>query len=251
MKKEINFRYASMIALVALLIFSITAWNQSAPSQPTQKDTVPKTREKKIRDLDEALLELDKAQFELNKTDWEKIDREIKESLKDINAIKIKADVEKAMKEIDFDKIKVDIEMAMKEVDASKIKMEIDASLAKVDMEKIKLELEKVKDIDFSKMEAELKKIKPELEKSLAEAKVSIEKAKEELREYKTFVDGLANDGLINKKEAYKIEHKEGVLKINGKTQTVDVYNKYRTFLEKHKNFTLKKDADDFDLDVD
>ncbi len=37
----------------------------------------------------------------------------------------------------------------------SKIKMEIDASLAKVDMEKIKLELEKVKDIDFSKMEAE------------------------------------------------------------------------------------------------
>jgi hypothetical protein len=251
MKKEINFRYASMIALVTLLIFSITAWNQSAPSQPTQKDTVPKTREKKIRDLDEALLELDKAQFELNKTDWEKIDLEIKQSLKDFNPDKIKAEVDKAMKNMDFDKIKVDIEMAMKEVDAAKIKMEIDASLSKVDLEKIKLELEKVKEIDFSKMEAELKKIKPELEKSLAEAKVSIEKAKTELKEYKTFVDGLEKDDLINKKESYKIEHKDGVLKINGKTQPSNLYNKYRTFLEKHKNFTLKKDADDFDLDID
>ncbi len=251
MKKAINFKYAGAVALVALLIFSVTAWNQSAPSQPTQKDTIPKTREKKIRDLDEALLELDKAKLELSKTDWEKIDREIKESLKDINADKIKAAVKKAMKEIDFDKIKVDIEKAMKEVDAAKIKMEIDASLSKVDMEKIKLELEKVKEIDFSKMEAELKKIKPELEKSLAEAKQSIEKAKAELKEYKTFVDGLAKDGLINKTEPYKIEHKDGVLKINGKTQPAEVYNKYRTFLEKHKNFSLKKDADDFNLDVD
>ncbi len=251
MKKAINFKYAGAVALVVLLIFSVTAWNQSAPSQPTQKDTIPKTREKKIRDLDEALLELDKAKLELNKTDWEKIDREIKESLKDINANKIKADVEKAMKEIDFDKIKVDIEKAMKEVDAAKIKIDIESSLAKVDMEKIKLELEKVKDIDFSKMEAELKKIKPELEKSLAEAKQSIEKAKAELKEYKTFVDGLEKDDLINKKDPYKIEHKDGVLKINDKTQPADVYNKYRTFLEKHKNFTLKKDADDFDLDVD
>jgi copper chaperone CopZ len=251
MKKVINFKYAGMITLLALLIFSVTAWNQSAPSQPTQKDTVPKTREKKIRDLDEALLEMDKATLELNKTDWQKIDHEIKESLKNINPDKIKAEVEKAMKEIDFDKIKIDIEKAMKEVDAAKIKLEIDASLAKVDMEKIKLELEKVKEIDFSKMEIELKKIKPELEKSLADAKISIEKAKEELKEYKSFVDGLEKDGLINKKAPYKIEHKDGVLKINDKTQPADVYNKYRTFLEKHKNFTLKKDADDFNIDID
>jgi hypothetical protein len=251
MKKAIIFKYAGAVALVALLIFSVTAWNQSAPAQPTQKDTIPKTREKKIRDLDEALLELDKAQLELNKKDWEKIDLEIKQSLKDFNPDKIKAEVDKAMKNMDFDKIKVDIEMAMKEVDAVKIKMDIESSLARIDMEKIKLELEKVKDIDFSKMEVELKNIKPELEKSLAEAKVSIEKAKTELKEFKTFVDGLEKDGLINKKEPYKIEHNNGVLKINDKTQSGDVYNKYRAFLEKHKNFTLKKDTDDFDLDID
>ncbi len=251
MKKIINFKFVGLIALVAFLIFSITAWNQSAPSQPTQKDTIPKTREKKIRDLDDALLELDKAQLELNKTDWKKIDLEIKQSLKDFNPDKIKAEVDKAMKNMDFDKIKVDIEMAMKEVDAAKIKMEIDASLAQVDLEKMKLELEKVKQIDFSKMEAELKNIKPEVEKSLAEAKVSIEKAKAEIKEYKSFVDGLEKDGLINKKEQYKIEHKDGVLKINDKIQPGEVYKKYHTFLEKHKNFTLKRDADDFNLDVD
>jgi hypothetical protein len=28
------------------------------------------------------------------------------------------------------------------------------------------------------------------------------------------------------------------------------VYNKYKKFLEKHKKFKLKKDDDDFDLDV-
>jgi len=251
MKRDFNFKYAGMVVLVALLIFSVTAWNQSATFTQTQKDTIPKIREKKIRDLDEALLELDKAKLELNKTDWEKIDREIKESLKDINADKIKADVQKAMKELDFDKMKIDIEKAMKEVDAAKIKMEIDASLAKVDMEKMKLELEKVKDIDLSKMEIELKNMKPEIEKSLAEAKISIEKAKDQLKGYKTFVDGLEKDGLINKKEPYKIEHKDGVLKINDKTQPAGVYNKYRTFLEKNKNFTLEKDADNFDLDID
>ncbi len=75
--------------------------------------------------------------------------------------------------------------------------------------------------------------------------------AKTELKEYKTFENGLQNDGLINKKEAYTIEHKDGQLIINGKIQPESVYNKYRTFLEKHKKFKLEKDENDFDLDVE
>ena len=76
----------------------------------------------------------------------------------------------------------------------------------------------------------------------------TIEKAKAEMKEYKGFVDGLEKDGLINKKEGYTIQHRNGELIINGKKQPADVYNKYRTFLKKHEKFTIKKSDDDFNI---
>ena len=78
-----------------------------------------------------------------------------------------------------------------------------------------------------------------------------MEKAKVEMREYKSFVDGLANDGLINKKAGYTIKHKDGKLTINDKEANAKTYNKYRSFLEKHKKFRIEKDIDDFELDTD
>ncbi len=81
--------------------------------------------------------------------------------------------------------------------------------------------------------------------------KIEIEKAKEELKEYKTFLDGLEKDGLINKKEDYTIKHKNGELIINGKTQPAGVYSKYRSFLEKHKRLSIEKSHDDFNIDLD
>jgi len=38
---------------------------------------------------------------------------------------------------------------------------------------------------------------------------------------------------------------------VNGKKQPVEVYNKYRSFLEKHKKFTMKKADGDFNIDND
>ena len=96
-----------------------------------------------------------------------------------------------------------------------------------------------------------MKNIKPEIDKSVAEARVSIEKAKEELVAYKGFIDGLEKDGLINKKENYTIEFKSGVLTVNGKKQPDSVVKKYQSFLKDRKDFTIKKDADDFDIDND
>ena len=78
-----------------------------------------------------------------------------------------------------------------------------------------------------------------------------LEKAKVEMKEYKSFVDGLANDGLINKKEGYSIKHKDGKLTINDKEANAKTYNKYRSFLERHKKFNIEKDLDDFELDTD
>jgi hypothetical protein len=112
-----------------------------------------------------------------------------------------------------------------------------------IDMEGVKKELEGVK--------TEMQKLKPQLEQSLEQAREGMKKAKTEMREYKSFVDGLERDGLINKKENYKIEHKNGQLIINGKQQPEAVYNKYRTFLEKNKTLTLEKSDDDFKIDND
>jgi hypothetical protein len=169
----------------------------------------------------------------------------------EVDMVKMKADMEKAMKEIDTEKIKVDMEKAMKEVDAVKIKADVQASIAKIDWEKMNKELQKVKEVDMAKIKADLEKMKPEIEKSMQEAKKDIEKARVEIKEYKTFVDDLEKDGLINKNEGYTIETKNDQLIINGKAQPAEVNNKYKTFIQKHKNITIKKTDDDFNIHKD
>lgn len=266
-----------LLALTAIILtFGLVSWDQKqAPGQYGQpvNDTTPKNNstDKKVRDLDDVLNELDKADW---KVDMEKIKKEITEAMKSIEGDKIKLEIEKAMKEVDMDKIqkeikeslakvdfsklKAEIANAMKEVDMSKIQQEIKESLAKVDFDKIKLEIEKVKNIDMKKFDADMKKLSeemkelgPKLEKEMQKAKVEIEKAKAEMKEYKNFVDGLDNDGLINKKEGYSLKHKDGELFINGKKTTEQTYSKYRNFLEKHKRFTIEKNNDDFNIDMD
>lgn len=266
-----------LILLTAGLTIGLVSWDhRQSPGQYQQSanDTVPKKskdREKKIRDLDDVLTELDAADV---KIDMEKMQKELSEALKKIDADKIRLEIEKAMKEVDFDKIKKEIETsmskvdwdnikteianAMKQVDMAKIQQEVQQSMAKVDWDKMKAEMEKVKNIDMKHVQEELQKVQeemkdlgPKLEKELARAKVEIEKAKAEIKEYKEFVNGLESDGLINKKESYTLKHKDGELFINGKKASEQTYNKYRTFLEKHKKFNIEKDDDDFDIDMD
>ena len=138
----------------------------------------------------------------------------------------------------------------MKEVDAAKIQAEVQASLAKVDMQKMKTQLEKIKDVDFKKMEEELKNIKPEIEKSLANARIEMENAKKELTAYKDFINDLEKDGLIDKNN-YTIEYKKGELLINGKKQPDNVVKKYSAFLKDRKDFNIKKNSDEFNIDKD
>jgi hypothetical protein len=118
--------------------------------------------------------------------------------------------------------------------------------------------MEEVKKIDWENMEKEMsrakeemEKIGPQIEKEMQRAKVEVEKAKAEMKEYKTFVDGLEKDGLINKSEGYSLKHKDGELFINGKKASNATYLKYKTFLEKHEKFDIKKTDDDFDMDID
>ncbi len=264
--------------LTAGLTIGLISWDyKQSPGQYQQSmnDTTPKKksidREKKVRDLDDVLDELDRADF---KMDMEKMQKEIAEAMKEIDGDKIKMEIDKAMKEVDmakiqkevqeslakvdFKKIQEEVAEAMKDFDAAKIQKEVQESLAKVDWEKMKLEIEKVKDIDMKKMTEEMKKVLeemkelgPKMQKEMEKAKVEMEKAKAEMKEFKVFVDGLNEDGLINKKEAYTLKHKDGELVINGKKATEQTYSKYRNFLDKHKKFNIEKSDDDFDIDID
>ncbi len=254
------------IALVALLAswdFKQTGGDYKQNQQePT--DTVPKKKknDRKVRDLDDVLNELDAVNID---QEMLKAKEEMAKALKDIDYQKIQLDVQKAMQEVDMVKIKEDIAKAMKDIDFEKIKKDVQESVAKIDFDKMKLELKEMEKIDFSNMKAEFEKMQEELQKlgpklqedmkkmeiDLSNAKVEIEKAKVELRELKEFVDQLDRDGLINKKDTYSIEHKDGELIINGKKASDKTYNQHRSFLEKHKKFSMKKTADDFDIDRD
>lgn len=270
MKTKTNlFRnYPLLILFPASLIIILVSWGYKQPAdqfkQLQQTDTVPK--EKKIRDLDDALRELDRVDM---KIEMEKVQKELAEAMEkfDLNAAKMKIEIEKAMKDVDFGKIRKEVEESMAKVDWNKIKADIDfekiqkemkESMEKIDWDKMKKEMDEVRNIDMKKVELEMKKAKEEIEKigpqlkeELEKAKVEIDKAKAEIKEYKEFVDGLEKDGLLNKKEDYSIKHKKGELTVNGKKVSAAIYNKYRTFLEKHKEFTIEKSNDDFNINLD
>ena len=268
-----NFRIPLAVAAVAITSvfvlsswdfkYTYTAWNDNGYDNC---DTIPKkeSREKKIRDLDDVLDELNGADL---KMDMEKMQKELNESMKNLDMKKMQLDMEKSMRDVDFQKIQKEIEQsmakidfpnmekemakAMKEIDAVKIQKEIQESMQKIDFDKMKIEMDRIKDIDMEKMQAYLGKIGPEIEKSLENAKVEIEKAKAEMKEYNEFVDGLEKDGLLKRKEGYTIKHKDGELFINDKKATDATYKKYKPFLDKHKKFTIEKSDDDFDIDID
>lgn len=265
------------LALMALaLVISAAAW-QTNPgnNKTTSQDTIPG----KIKDIDDALAELEKAKAELERTmgekKWEsemrsfnaeKIRAQIDEAMKEVDAARIQAEVKRSMAQVDFEKIKKELQeslgemenvqmkeemaKALKSIDAAKIQAEVDASMAKVDVEKIKAEMERVKSVDLKKMEEELKNMGPKLEKSMKEARESMEKAKKELTEFKGFIESLHKDGLINKNEPYRIQYENGELTINGKKQPAEVLNQYQGFLKDRRNFTIKKEKDDFNIDM-
>lgn len=263
---------------------------QQLPSDtPQKKKTV---RDKKIRDLDEALEELNSKDFEqemknaideanrsLREIDFEKISKEVEKAMQNVDMDKINAEIQNSLKEIDFEKLNKETQEAMKEaqkslreIDFQKFNDEVERSLKeidfkkisktareaveKIDWDKMKKDMESVKKVNLDKLsdemqkvQEELKDLNPRIHKELEKAKVEIEKAKTEIKEYKELVDGLEKDGLLDKKQSYTIVHKNGVLTVNGKKVADDIYAKYRSILEKHSSFTMKKDEDNFTID--
>jgi hypothetical protein len=280
----------ALVMVIALVSWGQQQTPGTQQHKFNNSDTIPKKKsDKKIRDLDDVLEELESAdlKFDMEKMhqelaramkdlDGAKIKLEMEKAMKDVDFDKIRKEVQESMEKIDWNKMKADMNFekfekemkdAMAKMELDKVKMEFDfdkmqkeikESMEKVDWHKMKKEMEEVKNInteklgiEMKKLEEHLSKIEPELRESLDKAKVELEKAKVEMREYKEFVDGLEKDGLINKKEDYTIQHKNGELIVNGKKVSEQVYNKYKVFLEKRKEFTIEKENDDFNIDLD
>ncbi len=227
-------------------------------------------KEKSIRDLDEALEELDRVDIDkememaqreirsaLEGIDMKKIEEEVHQALKNIDMKAIQQQVDAALKEVDAKKIQEEVQQALKNVDMEAIQKEIQESMAKINTDKIREELDRAKNIDLTQVEAsmekakeQMKNLKPQIEKELQQAKGQIEKARAKIQEYKAFVDGLAADGLLDKKGAYTIEQKDGDLYINGKKTSAETRAKYSRFLDQHKNLKITRTDDDFNVNM-
>jgi hypothetical protein len=255
---------ALITAFSAATLLLLASWQQAPPAPPAPAvplaDTTPRHMNK-VKDIDQALEELERGMQQVEKElkkplppippiEPDKIKVDIENSLQKVDFTQMEAELKASMKRLEADlaKAKVDMEKGLKEIDAAKIKADVQASIAKVDAEKMRREVDKIKQTDFKKMEEDLAKIGPQVEQSLKEAKESMAQAKKELTAYKAFIDDLDKDGLIDKEKPYTIEIQNDQLTINGKVQPAEVNNKYRTFLDAHKKLTVRKTADDFNI---
>ena len=206
-----------------------------------------------------------KARAELN---TKNIHVEIENALKNIDLQKIQLETQNELKKIDWEKMQKEMLQAQEEIrnniDSKKMEVEIQrsmeatkkamAEMKNINMEKIQQDLEKTKQelaLNEGKMQENLEKAKKEINenihkdfrKELEKAQAGIERATEELKAYKSMLDEMAADGLLQSKEEYTIECKNGNLFINGKQQPDNITTKYKHYFKKG-NVTIKRGKD-------
>lgn len=78
----------------------------------------------------------------------------------------------------------------------------------------------------------ELSRSKESLKAEMERAKIDIRKSKDELQSYKEMITRMESDGLLNTKEDYSIDFKEGELYINNKQQPEKILEKFRPYFK-------------------
>ncbi len=185
------------------------------------QDTLPRHSKKRgdVKEINLGDMKLD---------DFEKVQRDLDKSM---------ADLEKNLQQ-DFKKQQEDLKKTMASIDHEKILKEVEASLAKMKMEGYEDEMKAAlakskKEIEKSRKEFKMPEIDfADIEKNLKHAKVEMQKAKENLKELETMLREMKADGLIDEKDNYEIEYKNGDLFINGKQQSKEVTEKYKKYFK-------------------
>lgn len=235
----------------AFAALTFLAWKRTdyIPNQPKTTQPSDTTRPSKkqnpnkdyrVGDLDKAMKELDQAQLEMNKNihfDMSNMEKEISQAMEQVKKIdfeKISQEVTASLKNINWDKTRADVDKAMREAEIQ---------MKKIDINK---EMEKAKEsMKSAKMNINMDEIKKTVEKSIAAARIGIEKAKKEIGQLKEFTENLEKDGLIDRKKGYRIDIKKGELYINGTKQSKEISDKYRKYYKDHEDdFSISSDGE-------
>lgn len=243
-------------------------------------DTIP--QKSGSRDFDHELRQIEKAKESLQKInaeDMQKMMKDVEESIAKIDLQKIELDAQKAIKDIDFTKIEKQLREAMqsleeelksqeKNVDLSEskkkeIKKDLENARKEIreEMEKIRKEIKEQKIIteqeirqgledakkDMEKAKQEMKENRFDMEKEIAKAKVEVDNARKEVLGYQEMVYAMEEDDLLNTKQDYTIEHKNGNISINGKPLNETSANKYKKYF---KNKDMKIDKKDGKINI-
>lgn len=250
---KLHFSAAKMVFVLALTVVII---GFSAFSQKGKSDKYSFRKETSTTNIDTPAPripnryltgeDMDKIEAAMKKLD-EQMEK-LNEQMKKIDFNKVEKEVNAAMQKIDFDKIEKQMNESLRKIDYEKIKRDIRENVehvqnlegAKVQMEGAKVQMKSAQ-AELAKQRANLAingEVRVNVDKAMRNARESMMKTREELKNLKDFTDELEKDGLINKSENYKIEVRSGELYINNKKQTKEVNNKYRKYYKK-ENFTI------------
>jgi len=172
--------------------------------------------------------------------------------LKDLD-VNIDKTIEESLAKVDFDQIGKQVEQSLNNINWNEIQMNVDNS--------IKQAQEHMKEINFDKINDEMKelqekfqseefkkqfdsdKLQKQIDEAMDKANEGIQKAKNELQQFREFTSELEKDGLIDKKKGYEIEWKNGNLYINGVQQSQQVTNKYKKYYRKDGKIKMNADS--------
>src|SRR5437868_13924121 len=230
----------SLLAVAAITTsFQDSSKNNLQQRSTIIQDTIPKSHVKVEVDLDDALqkmdIELNQVNITLKQIEWDKISKELQNSLKDIN-INVQKNIIAALDKVDMQKIKNEIERSVKAINMAQIndqiKSELEAVKLKLNSDEFRKNLEEIKKINSKELQEELRKAQIEIDRNKIDIKLQLEKAAEQVKnakvqvtQYKELVSEMKKDGLIKDDEGYDIKMKGNEHYINGKKQTCEITN--------------------------
>lgn len=254
MKNVLTTPKAYMLAGLLVIAVTALAWQTKTKKQPHDTtttanaaggDTTPTrkhiTKQNDINinidGLDESLgqLNVNMKNLDINLSGLDTcIEKNIKLALSNINFEEIGKTTRDAVNSINWKDIQNDINNAMRDVHVE---------LKNIDWDKISADIKKAGD-EVKNVHVDVN-VQDIVNNAMEKAREGIEVAKVELKKYRDFINELDRDGLINKKDGYRLEWKsDGSLYINGKKQPKEVSDKYHKYY-KEGGYSISNDGEE------
>lgn len=214
----------------------------------------------------------------MKNVDWKKINEEVSTAMKNVDWKKVNEEVSTALKNVDWKKINDEVKTSLKNMPDTLVDPKMIEESVRIGMESAKAAMANINIDDIIKKsmaEARGAMDSKEYKEAMENARKEIEKAKQEIKEaqknvrkeitvsdkhvtvdrkisdkYKNMVKRMAEDKLIDVKEGFTIEKKDGILTINGVQQSDDVLKKYADVLGKADEATITGKGDNLSVSI-